>query len=240
MRSKGLLFAAVAVAFLFCSVSAQAVTIFMEDFEDTTLATGFGTNYDAIDFTQAPANGYFWGYTDGGSALGYWNSQFTARNQLGNQKPAISVDLGNLGIDLTGYTDLELVVSIRTPGEGDSGTEYGFEWIPPRNKDRLIVNATANSTEEELASFQGPDGESGPLSDGTTTLDDTYQFVSFNLDSETTSISLQFDTDSIEEIIRIGSIEITGEPASVPEPATLLLLGFGLATLGLLGRRKET
>jgi hypothetical protein len=197
-----------------------AEAVFYEDFEDTS---GFTTRGNATYWNIAPLSGTRRQpsrFVEGGNQAGkiFYGSQGY------DSTATMTVGLP----DLTGYTDLQLTVSLAAP----SGVWEGSQ------KDSLSIRGSSGI----IDSFR-PSGNRSPLISQVHRRDLGPEFQDFNysIENDLKSISFRFASTGEDETIGIDSVVISGEAivpqvGQLPEPSSLLLILLGIA--GLLPARR--
>lgn len=220
---------------------ACAESILFEDFEDSS------------GFTSGGGYAHYWGvaplsgtvvvpsyFVQGGSQSGAIFYGSFAKEYQGSPAATMTISLP----DLTGYTNLRLFVALAAPDgiweptHRDSLHIIGGTGISPPDIDCSISAGCmpiTGAVDSFLPSTYPDSLRSKVHSVG---LDHQFQDFEYTIDSSLTSLTFAFASTDYPEIIGIDSVKITGDPiASVPEPATMLLLASGL--IGLIGLRKK-
>jgi hypothetical protein len=230
-----------AVTFLFAIAGmAHAELILSEDFENSSgFTTGGGW---AAYWGVAPLSGTALipsQFVQGGNQNGMIFYGSFAREYGG--APAATMTIGLP--DLSGYTNLQLTVSLAAPemiwedSQRDSLHIIGGTAIsPPLVECNAAGCLPVPGAIDSFLPYPRPGSLRSQMYSNDLTL--VFQDYGYTIDGSLKSLTFAFASTDYPEMVGIDSVRITGDPiAPVPEPSTMLLLGSGL--IGILGFRKR-
>jgi hypothetical protein len=204
-----------------------AEVILFEDFEDSSGFTigGEYSHYWGI----APLSGISTPYipsffVQGGSQSGNIFYGSYAKEFIGSPAYTMTINLP----DLTGYTNLELTVSLAAP----DGTrpEFGTRFETTHRDSLHIIGGTSSPSPIVDCTNAGcmpvtgaidsflPSVYGSPLRSQVWSIDLHYEFQNFTytIDSSLKSITFAFASTDYDEVIGIDSVKITGDPVLIP------------------------
>ena len=209
--------------------SANAALIFQESFEG-------GAQYSVENGGQQGQDNFF-AVTDGALDLGYSPGGGDGAHYFGGR------DLNGFGsaaphrltfdpVDLGGYTDITLALSLSAVGRPiyESGDAVTLEY-----------SSDGGATFLTLDQFSGASG-GALLSNGAQTLGETFTDVGYLIPDPIDTLIFRIQADTFlagNEAVAFDNFRIEGTRASVPAPATALLVGLGLLAFGRRSRQQR-
>jgi hypothetical protein len=230
---------AVAVATL--SVSANAATLLIEDFEDANVA--YTTS--VAEFTDN--SGDFFIRTNGsdhGTFVAYSNIQgsyYFAGMDLDGENATLPLTMTFEDIDIAGASNLAFSAYFAEDDDSDNEdwdnsdfflAEYSIDGGAYQNLLSFANDgSTFNTAPQQDTDFDGV-GDGAELTDIFTLFSSDILATGSMLD-----LRFTFQLDAGDEDIALDNISITGDYSPIPVPAAVWLLGSGL--LGLVGMRRR-
>jgi hypothetical protein len=158
---------------------------------------------------------------------------------INNGSYGLSTPFGTYFLDLTGTTDSTPYDGVTQSIATVSGQQYvlTFDLGVSTNggpfSGTISVDADINSSPTLFTD----NGTTGTLtSDNTLWTDES---LTFTATSTSTAIAIIGETDTAGEFIGLDNVSVNLAPPSVPEPASMALLGAGLLGLGVVRRRRN-
>jgi hypothetical protein len=231
----------------------EAVTVYFNDFQ-TAVGPGWSTTgLDplAIDHTPLPADG---------------SRKFLGRED-GQPDPTLGLHNETVSLSLTGlpaHTSVTVSFDLYVIQSWDGADPDGIldpnidEWLLNVTGGPTLLDTTFSNTEESGHSQNYPDpvgGPTHPAGTGASEIDslgyfflgDSVYTLSFTFPHTATSLVFNFGAHGLQHILDESwgldnvLVTVSGTPTAIPEPASLLLLGPGLAGLTLWRiRRKQS
>jgi Protein of unknown function (DUF642)/PEP-CTERM motif len=159
---------------------------------------------------------------------------------INNGSYGLSTPFGNDFLDLTGTTDSTPYDGVVQTITTVSGQQYVLTFD-------LGVSTNGGPFSGTISVSAGINGSGTTFTDdgstGTLTSDNTLwtdESLPFTATSASTVVSFIGETDSAGEFIGLDNVSVNpAAPASVPEPASMALIGVGLAGIGVIRRRRS-
>ena len=209
---------------------ANAALVFQESFE--------GSGQYSVENGGQQGQDNFFAVTDGTLDLGYSPSGGDGAHYFGGR------DLNGFGsaaphrltfdpVDLGGYTDITLALSLSAVERPiyESGDKITLEY-----------SSNGGTTFLTLDQFSGASG-GALLSNGMQTLGETFTDISYLIPDPIDTLIFRIQADTFlasNEAVAFDNFRIEGTLASVPAPATGLLVALGLVALGYRPRQRTS